>query len=199
MISYDIARAKAAVQYLVDSVYFTNHVKKLRSHVVRPRAMPFRDDAETLNELLVIGRQNLQAMENLIEVAEFKRDDPNAYMRTFMQAKRQRDRKVIQLEELLQGKKLSLDERRALLTKQYEIWNAEREKFLKKNGDLEWAMRNAALKKFWVKREQEIDELIAEANKAQERHKRKKYVVEVVKPKDTAIRSAMQKAIDKRR
>jgi hypothetical protein len=170
------------VQFLVDSSYFSHHIKKLRSTVSKPRSMPFKDDAEVLNELLVIGRQNLQAMENLIQVAEIKRDDRNAYQRQYMAAKRQRDKKVIELEEVMTGKKLSLDERRKVLLRQYTVWNKERVEFLEKQGELSWLERNDKLKDFWHRKEREIDALLAEA-KLQGGIKRK-YVVKVEnKPK----------------
>jgi hypothetical protein len=123
MVAYDLERARKAVQFLVDSSYFAHHIKKLRSTVHKPRSMPFKDDSEVLNELLTIGRQNLQAMENLIQVAEIKRDDRNAYQRQYMAAKRQRDRKVIELEEVMVGKRLSVDERAKVLLRQYGVWN----------------------------------------------------------------------------
>jgi hypothetical protein len=115
---YNKARVREAVQYLVGSSYFHHHVTKLRSSVEKPRSMPFKDDAEALNELLVIGRQNLDAMENLISVAEFKRGDKNEYQREYMAAKRQRDRKVCELEELMTGKPLVQAARDAVLRRQ---------------------------------------------------------------------------------
>ena len=75
MIKFDVARARQAVQYLVDTNYFSHHLRKLRSTVEKPRALPFKGEAEVLNELLLIGRQNLDAMEKLVALAEFKRDD----------------------------------------------------------------------------------------------------------------------------
>lgn len=199
MIEYDLKKAKRAVQYLVDTTYFGHHLRKVRSSVAKPRAMPFKDEAEPLNELLRIGRQNLQAMENLIEVAQFKRDPKHNYQKEFMAAKRQRDMKVIKLEELLQGKRLSLEERRALLLKQYDIWNKEKNQYLKEKGDLAWKDRNAAIKLFWLTREQDIEQLIIEASKAQEHFRKHKRVVEVPQkpPKPTLMREAMKKALTK--
>jgi hypothetical protein len=106
MLRYDIERARTAVQYLVDSPYFKHHVKRLRNVVSRPRALPFDGDSETLNELLVLGRQNLEAMENLISVAEFKRGAKGSYMSGFMRAKRERDRKLILIEEVAKWPKV---------------------------------------------------------------------------------------------
>jgi len=190
VIKYDLQKAKRAVQYLVDTSYFPHHLRKLRSTLSKPRALPFKDEAEALNELLVIGRQNPQAMENLIEVAEFKRDDKNEYQRKYMAAKRQRDAKVIKLEEMLQGKKLSLDERKNVLIKQYEVWEKERKEYLESHKDAAWADRNAAIRKFWAKKEADVDALINEAQTAVMQHKKRKYTVVVPKPEPKTVTRA---------
>lgn len=197
-------RARRAVQYLVDSSYFLHHIKKLRSTVEKPRALPFRDDAEPLNELLVIGRQNLKAMENLIKVAEAKRDDRNAYQRQFMAAKRQRDRKVIALEELMAGQRLSLDERNKALLRQYDIWNKEKDKAVAKMPGLSWTDRNERIRAFWADKEAEIDALIEEAKRSGPVHRRRVYTVRP-EPKGAvgkALKEALQKpkrGVDRRR
>jgi hypothetical protein len=199
MITYDLNRARLAVQYLVNTSYFNHHLRKLRTTLAKPRALPFKDELEVLNELLVIGRQNREAMENLIKVAEFKRDDKNEYQRRFMAAKRQRDLKVIKLEELMQGKKLTLDERKDVLLKQYGVWHKERDKLVKKLGDASWADRNAAIRQFWEAKEAEVDALTTEARNAQEHHKKRKYTVVVSKPEPkSALGQKLKKALDKR-
>lgn len=183
MISYDLSRARAAVQFLVDSSYFHQHVRKLRSTVTKPRAMPFKDEAEPLNELLIIGRQNAQALENLIEVAEFKRADRNDYQRQYMAAKRQRDRKVVEFEERVLGKKLAPEAKIQVLQRQYATWNRERDAFIASLGEVSWNERNERLKSFWERKEREIDALIEEA-KAHGPVKRKR-IVKVAAPPRT--------------
>lgn len=205
MIEYNLARARQAVQFLVDSSYFHHHIKKLRSTVVKPRSMPFKDGAEVLNELLTIGRQNVAAMENLIGVAEFKRSNKNDYQRNYMAAKRQRDRKVLELEELMTGKSLTPDARTKVLKRQYEVWNREKTAYLKTQGELAWTERNDATRQFWDRKESELDALITEA-KASGPIKRK-YRVDVPKEPKTAFGKALvtavtkgpNKSVDKRR
>jgi hypothetical protein len=201
MITYDLQRAKQAVQYLVDSSYFHHHIKKLRNTVEKPRAMPFKDDAEALNELLVIGRQNQLAMENLIAVAEMKRGGKNDYQREYMAAKRQRDRKVLQLEELMTGKPLDAATRKQILERQYVVWNKERDEFLKGKPDLPWVVRNEAIRSFWGRKEREVDALIAEAQ-ANGPVKRKYRVVVERQPRTDfgkALKNAIAKPVDKTR
>ncbi|MFM1990274.1 MAG: hypothetical protein RJA99_3231 [Pseudomonadota bacterium] len=193
MISYDLMRARMAVQFLVDSSYFHQHVRKLRTAVVRPRAMPFKADAEPLNELLVIGRQNVQAMENLIEVAQIKRDGRNDYQRQYMAAKRQRDRKVVEFEERVLGKKLAPEAKVQVLHRQYATWNRERDAYIKSMGEVTWTERNDRLREFWARKEREIDALIEEA-KVNGPVKRKRIVKVAPKP-STAFGEKLTKAI----
>jgi len=195
MIRYDAARARQAVQFLVDSSYFHHHIKKLRNTVEKPRALPFKEDAEVLNELLVIGRQNVTAMENLIAVAEFKRGGKNDYQREYMAAKRKRDRKVLELEELMTGKKQPKDVQAKTLKRQYEVWNREREQYLATKGDMPWVEKNEAIRAFWDRKEHELDALIAEA-KAHGPVKRK-YKVEVPKTPKTGFGKALANALKK--
>jgi hypothetical protein len=195
MITYDHGRAKKAVQYLVDSSYFRHHVTKLRNTVEKPRAMPFKDDAEPLNELLVIGRQNLQAMENLISVAEYKRSNKNDYQREYMAAKRHRDRKVLLLEELMSGKPVLPEHRAKVIAQQYKVWNKERDVVVKANAERNWNERNQAIKQFWETKEAELDALIEEA-KATGPVKRKRVVVVKQQPK-TAFAEKLANALKK--
>lgn len=196
MIQYDTARAKAAVQYLVDSSYFHHHIKKLRNTVDKPRAMPFKDDAEVLNELLVIGRQNVAAMENLIAVAEFKRGGKNEYQREYMAAKRKRDRKVLDLEEAMTGSKLAAEAKLKVLRKQYVVWNKERDALMKSIANQSWTDRNNSIREFWDRKEAEVDALLAEAKRTGP--VKKKQAIRVVKaePK-TGFGKALANAIKK--
>jgi hypothetical protein len=187
MIDYDPERARAAVQLLVDSSYYNQHIRKLKSAVERPRSMPFKGDQEPLNELLVIGRQNAQAMDNLLEVARFKRDDRNDYQRAYMAAKRKRDRKVILLEELLEARKLPHDHRVKVLARQYRVWNKERDQFLVQIGEVSWNERNTHLKAFWERKESELDQLIEEARARGPVQRSRKRVVVVKQEPKTAL------------
>lgn len=197
MIAYDKSRAKAAVQFLVDSSYFRHHVTKLRNTVEKPRALPFKDEAEALNELLVIGRQNIQAMENLIAVADYKRSNKNDYQREYMAAKRQRDRKVLQLEELMSGKPVKVEHRKAVLEHQYKVWNKERDALLKQNDSADWQTRNKLIKNFWDIKEAEIDALIEEAKRNGPVRRGAKRVVVVRPEPKTPFAKALANAIKK--
>ena len=197
MISYDKARAKAAVQFLVDSSYFRHHVTKLRNTVDKPRSLPFKEESESLNELLVIGRQNVQAMENLISVAEYKRGSKNDYQREYMAAKRQRDRKVLQLEELMSGKPVAIAHRKAVLEHQYKVWNKERDRLLQRHAESSWTDRNRALKLFWDLKEAELNGLIEEAKQNGPVKRGVKRVVVVKKEPASPFGKALANALKK--
>lgn len=126
-IDYDIKRVNKAVQYLIDTPYFPHRVRALRNNVSKPRRLPFKDAAEVLNELLVIGRQSLQAMENLIAVAERKRDTRNDYQREYMRQKRHRERLAVRVEELRIKRKLTPNERYQFLVEASEQWHRDKE------------------------------------------------------------------------
>lgn len=200
MIEYNAERVRAAVQYLVDSSYFLHHTKKIRSTVKKKRAMPFKGEAECLNELLLLGRQSEAAMEALIEVAAFKRPGRNDYQREFMASKRRRDRKVLELEEILVDRQLGLDERNAVLLRQYDVWNKEKATMLAKLGEVDWTERNAAIREFWTAKESEIDALAEEAKKSMNKTVRraKRVVLAEPPPPSTALGSKLKEALQDR-
>jgi hypothetical protein len=206
---YNLQRAKQALEFLTETPYFTHYTKRLKTLLGRPRALPYRDESEPLNELLIIGRQNPQALDNLLNAVQFKRSDRSSYQREYMAAKRGRERKVVQLESLLRGRDLSLDERNEVLLKQYEIWNREKEAFLVERiqqhteqfGEApDWLSRNTYTKHFWEAKESELDALLQEATRtlAKGAVKRKRLVI-VEKPKDTVMREKMLALLDKRK
>lgn len=182
MVVYDRRRLRQAVQFLVDSSYTHHHVKRLRSTVVRPRSMPFTGDAEVLNELLVVGRQNLSAMESLIALAESKRDSKTDYQRDYMATKRRRERKALLLEELMTGNPVPKSMQPLIIKHQNTVWNRERDALMQGLTDMAWAERNERLRQFWATKERELDALIVEARE----HgpiKRKRVVRVAPKPK----------------
>jgi hypothetical protein len=169
MLHYDIGRAKQAVQFLVDSPYVKHHVKRLHNVVQRPRALPFTGDAEPLNELLVIGRQSTQALENLLAVVENKREQRPGYMAAFMAAKRARERKLVDIEELLLARKLTLDERMALIRATQARWANEKKAHIERccteyreqiGREPQWLQRNQFIKDFWMHKDMELDTML---------------------------------------
>lgn len=202
MLTYNLERARAAVQFLVSSSYAAHHIKRLRTYVQKPRALPFKDDAECLNELLVIGRQNKQALENLIELAEFKRDSRTDYQRQFMAAKRARDRRVVEFETIVAGRPLTLDERNAVLHKQYAVWNKEKAEYMAQHDLSDWKTRNETIRKFWQIKERELEDMVAEATASMKRsvhRKERKRIVQVKREPDTVLGKKLRAAMTRRK
>ena len=205
MISYDIDRARDAIQYLVDDPFFARNIRKLRSQVKRPRAMSFKGDAECLNELLLVGRQSLQAMENMIAVAEFKRGTRNDYQREFMAQQRARERMVVKIEETLRGEKLALEERTQLSKAAQTQHMQERDVFLaeqyaaftKRNGRGPTLVeRLEIVKTFWEKITLELQAQLEIATKAAAaRRKPAPKLVVVEKPEPKSVMAAAFKKV----
>jgi hypothetical protein len=154
---YNVERAKAAMNYLVRSQYYAQTWRKVVAAAQRGRSEPFTGEQETLNELVVIGRQNMQALENLYEVVKSKRHDKNDYQRQFMAAKRRRDGKAVKLQEAVGGARMTYEERREFLLSKYAEWHKARDKMLAQTPELEWDDRNAKIRDFWDAVERDLD------------------------------------------
>lgn len=203
---YDTERARAAVQYLVDTPYYPHRVKGLRTEVQRPRALPYKGEEEVLNELLVIGRQNLQAMENLIAVAEYKRNRTRGdYQRQYMADSRRRHRLAVQLEERRTGRKMDLDERVNFGQEIQDIWMSERDVYLAKRRDAFFIQfkeepthedtRNF-IAQFWEQKEKELQFMLNEPP-SKEHNLRNTRIKMVATATNTAIAAAFQKVVAK--
>lgn len=209
MVDYNVAKAKAAVQLLVDSTYFTHHVRKIRSSAKRPRCMPFKDELAPLNDLILIGRQSEAAMENLIALAEFKRDTHNDYQRKFMAAKRQRERRVIALQEKMRHCTLSQAERRQVLLEQYEQWAREKDVHMQSSfndytaqfGEHPgWSQRNQFVKDFWALKDMELSMMEDQATLLQSTVfvPKKRLVVNRRPPPQSQIAQKLMAIVDKK-
>lgn len=175
-LEYDVTRVQQALQFLVDSPYGVRHINRIKAVVAKPRACPFRADAEPLNELLVIGRQSPEALIKLIDVVEYKRRSRGSYQRDFMATKRARERKVIELEARLQGKNLTLDERNLVLQKQYQVWGIEKRDYIDSHAPETWLERNEVIREFWAEADAQLDRKLAHARNQEERVVRRKTV-----------------------
>lgn len=174
----------------------------------KPRALPYKDDEEVLNELLIIGRQHPQALENLIAVAKFKRDDDRGeYQRRFMKEQRDRWRKLFKLEERATGRKLTLDERDRLAKEAQAQWLEERDAYIEARtaqfkiqygAEVSFEDRLGFIAQFWDNKVKELDAMLAEPPSQEHRIKRKKRTVVVAEPTDeTAMKLALKKLIDR--
>lgn len=214
MLTYSVDRAREALQFLVESTYAKHHIRKILTTVEKPRALPFKGDAETLNELLIIGRQSRAALTSLLELVEFKRDTKADKARSAMQERRLRERKVIELEAFLHDKKrYNLEERRKVLERQYGVWAREKEQHMNRaeqeyrrefGHEPNWETRNSFIRDFWIQKDFELDSLLEEARKSAGLVKHKARRVVKVEPRlrpgqNTTMRDKLKLAIGKDR
>lgn len=170
---YTPERARTAVQFLVDSPYFAHHIVKLRNALKRPRSLPFKGEAEALNELLVIGRQSPDALENLIEVAEARRSSRNDYQRDYMAKKRKRERLAVELEQALSGRTFDFNERVETMRRYSHAWNERKAAWLGQRGmQVPWVERNQFIKEFWDRIERDLEAKLATAKPVQRARRR---------------------------
>lgn len=130
-VEYDIPRATAAVQFLVDDPYAVARYKALRKAITQPRRLPYKDDAEVLNELIKTGRQSPVALEKLIAVVEFKRNfNDTSYMATFMAESRRRVKEALFVQQTVAGVTFSHEERYEAERKVKAQWTTEKYSFM---------------------------------------------------------------------
>jgi hypothetical protein len=210
MIEFDPNRARTAVQFLVDCGALPQYTKGLRTNVKRPRAYPYKDDAEPLNELLKIGRQDMQVFENLLALAEVKVGSRNDYQRHYVAARRARERMALRLEALIAGKALNADEKRECLYRFYQQWNKDKADYIT-NREAEfvaefdqepsWQAKNTFAAEFWAQVDTELADLLKEAEETLDKTVKRKRVVLVPPkpPKPTAMREAFSKYMSNRK
>lgn len=201
---YNPQKAREAVQYLVDTIWFPHRVRGLRSNLKRPRALPYKGEEECLNELLVIGRQDAQAFENLIFLAQLKRgdaaDDPkarrNKYQAELMAKQRTRERRVARIEELLVGKRLTADERVETLRRYNVEWDRQLEEFMAAYADCSWEEKNTVRREFWAQVDAGLEQLLEEAERelTREVHRKKRITVDK-QLKNPTLRDKLQEKL----
>ena len=190
MLKYNVKRATDAVQYLVSYRYAVAKVKRLRAYVTRPRALPFEGEEDVLNELLLIGRQDMHAMENLIALAMFKRPTNNEYQAAYMATTRRRAKLVVTIEEMKTGRSISVDEANQLCLDMADKWQQEQDvhvanciKEYIKTHDKEpgWEQKNAFKRDFWETKDMHLSLMRDEAERIMLQREANKKLLRVVK------------------
>jgi hypothetical protein len=210
VVIYNLKKAKKAIEFLVEAAHYESYKVSMKKIIAKPRALPYRDDKEVLNELIVIGRQSMLAFNNLLEVVEHKRSTPeerkNEYQKEFMAAKRRRDSAFIKLCELEKGKRLGIDERHNLLVTQHKKWEHDKLEYIALHGDVSWKDRNVLINQFWETKDEELAQQIHEIEYIQKTHAanklKKPIVVQPTKrraPAPTRMELALKNAVDKRK
>lgn len=136
-IQYDCELADKAVQFLSQTPYFSNRVRSIRSSTRKAEINPFKGEVAFLNELVRIGRQSEQEMENLIARAKSNRGGERtelrlSYQRQFMRNKRFRETLFLEITQIQESKTLDAQARRSCLIVQRAIWELGKENYVKK-------------------------------------------------------------------
>lgn len=136
-IQYDLELADKAVQFLSKTPYFSNRVRSIRSSTRKPQVNPFKGEVAFLNELVRIGRQSEQEMENLIARAKSNRGGERtelrlSYQRQFMRNKRFRETLFLEITQIQESKTLDAQARQSCLSVQRAIWELGKENYVRK-------------------------------------------------------------------
>lgn len=208
MINYNVDKAVKAVQYLVTDQFYARRVRKLWNTVAKKRSLPFKDDEEPLNELVIVGRQDEKALQALLSLAEYKRTDKNEYQRQFMAAKRKRQALYVEVYEKLNGEKASLEKRREILIRQQEEWDRERDEYVAENSqryretygeDPTWTQTNEMKREYWAIVDARLAKMREEVEYALKPKKRVVTVKETPAKQLTKMQQAFAAIVDRKK
>lgn len=183
---YDKQALLIAINHLVLSERAETHYNLLESLLGLPVDTPVKltDEAEMLNALLELGREDRDAYGRVMELVDRKRvergwtpllkPEPqgfnrNEYQRDFMYQKRQRERRAVEIENMLRPArdKLIGNDRLEFMRRTSARWKESRDKMMTaarqaSGGTLSKDQVSAILKAFWERVDRELDEAEAE-------------------------------------
>lgn len=183
---YDKQALLTAINHLVLSERAETHYNLLESLLGLPVDTPVKltDEAELLNALLELGREDRDAYGRVMELVDRKRvergwtpllkPEPqgfnrNEYQRDFMYQKRQRERRAVEIENMLRPArdKLIGNDRLEFMRRTSARWKESRDKMMTaarqaSGGTLTKDQVSAILKAFWERVDRELDEAEAE-------------------------------------
>lgn len=155
--------------------------------VARNLGARFSGDRAVLNPLVSLALSNPTQYQNVVKLIESKREaegssplippadegfDKTDYMREFMQQKRERERRAVEIENLQRPEATGLKGRTRLdfMQMQSSRWNTQREELLKKardaqGGRLPKSVVQEILTAFWARVDKELDELEEQAKR----------------------------------
>lgn len=207
----DKSKIAAAINMLITEKGYAKRVGEIRELIGTWETTPrvFAGALSVLNVLVDIGLESPDDLDKLLAIAEDRRkliplQKKVDYQRVLMQERRRRLKKAVELEELVRGRRMSADERKAYEKKTQAQFIAQRAAFIAAKGDISWSEKNDASQEFWAKIDAQLDVDLDEARKVLDRAPiKRKRVVTVEKPlPKTALSVAFtnaKKPKDKRR
>lgn len=202
----DKAALKTAVEYLIGCTKYIEARRSINEAVDlwAKRPMTFAGDLAVLNPLIDLGVASPEALANVFALVERKRRTaPSArkvdYQRDYMRQRRVRINKAVRLEEIVRGKRMTPEERKAYGIATLANWIKQRQEWLGQHSDASWKERNELAGQFWKKVDDQLDHDLSEAEKvlAAPGH-RKVRRLDVREPKGV-LGQKLKEALDKRR
>lgn len=189
------AQIAEAANYLVQARDYAAKVKQIAEVIAGwgERRVYFTGERECLNALVNLGLHFPDKLQRLYVIIETKRQQVpvlrrNEYQRAFMAQARDRLNKALEIEAIVEGRRLSADERAKRSARIRAEWAKRKQAFVSAKGDLDWKGRNAATQEFWGHVDTELTTMLDEARRVMELpHQRKRRVVRV-DPKPPANR-----------
>ena len=180
--SIDMDLVKGAAKQLVTAPNASDLFKILDSAVRRGVGLPIRLTREfaAMNPLLALSQENHELYETIIQWVFDKRDamglDPlrdvtvynkNSYMREFMANKRERERRAVDIENMLRSDKdrLKGKSRIEFVQRQSAYWKHHRDKLVEAERKalgakhLPQDVYSKVLKNFWADVDRQLDEM----------------------------------------
>ena len=162
-----------AVNYLILTRNYAAQVAQIKdiiAHWDKQRVF-FPGDRECLNSLISVGLLAPDKLEKLWQLIETKRREQpgikrNDYQRGFMRQYRARLHRALEIDQQLQGRPFTPDERAERLTVLKADWTQRRAQYLAKLRHLDWKTRTAALQAFWAGIDAELDALEKQGEQA---------------------------------
>lgn len=181
------AQVAAAANYLVQARDYAAKVKQVAKVIAEwdERHVFFTGERECLNALVNLGLQYPDKLTRLYAIIDGKRAQVpqlrrNEYQREFMAQARARLNKALEIEAIVEGRRLTPDEKLKRAARIKAEWARRKQEALTAAGDLDWKGRNAVTQEFWEKVDHELEAMLTEAKKVLDLpHKRKRHVVRV--------------------
>jgi hypothetical protein len=186
---------REAANYLATSKHYVADVRVLNEAIASwgRQHTTFVDERAPLNALIDLGLAYPEKLTKLYElIAERRRALPERkradYQREYMRQSRARMTKALAIEELIEGRRITLDERAERAARIQTEFMRRREEFLRPYAVASWAERQERTREFWAAIDKELEHAWQEAQAVLAAPGHRKRRVVQVPPKPPANR-----------
>jgi hypothetical protein len=201
----DRTTLKQAVEMLIASDEYSSIRREVVDMVSSDRPKRFADNLETLNSLIELGKDSMEALNNVFSLIERKRRErpsvrKSDYQRDYMRQRRKRIAKAVELESIMRGKAMSPDEKSSFIAAISADWMTKRDKALAQHPEANWTERNRISGDFWQYIDSQLDTELAEAKRILDTpNRRVRRVVRVEHQPKTELGKKLKDALSKRK